>query len=363
MQIVAFIAGLTLVLFTGADMVNTLISTHTSNHRNWLTRRFYITAWRTLRALGRRLSNSGRETLYARFAPASIVLLLAVWSALQVVGFGLIWWSFGGLNNQISIFDSIYYSGVVYFTVGFGEFVPTEAVPRLGAIIEALTGVMSVALVIGFIPALYAAFSTREQKLLTLDDGSEQRITPTNLVKARCPNGDPHDLLEYLASWESWVAEIMETHRSFTMLMLFRSQHPGQHWITALGLITDAALHAEIMTETEGRSGYWLIRRTTRLLQMLTQDADISSYERVRTDEDIARFQELYDDLEDHGFDLISFEQATERGRELRSLYAPRMEYLIDLLDAPRGFWGHKIGYTRDFGYRYLNEESPFPNA
>ena len=37
------------------------------------------------------------------------------------------------------------------------------------------------------------------------------------------------------------MAEVLESHVSYPMLALFRSQHPGQSWVTALGLVTDAA--------------------------------------------------------------------------------------------------------------------------
>lgn len=44
------------------------------------------------------------------------------------------------------------------------------------------------------------------------------------------------------------------------------------------------------------------------------------------------------------GFDLVEREEARAHTRELRSLYGAELELLIDLLEAPRGFWGHSIG-------------------
>jgi len=51
----------------------------------------------------------------------------------------------------------------------------------VGALFEAMGGVLTAALVMGYLPSLYAAYSERERKLMTLDDTSEGRITPTNL--------------------------------------------------------------------------------------------------------------------------------------------------------------------------------------
>ncbi|MFP5308763.1 MAG: hypothetical protein ACLGIR_04200 [Actinomycetes bacterium] len=50
-------------------------------------------------------------------------------------------------------------------------------------------------------------------------------------------------------------------------------------------------------------------------------------------------FRELYDRLEAHGFELVPYEWAWEHAQRLRDTYAPQMEFLIDELLAPRGFW------------------------
>ena len=348
MEVLAVIVGVLLVLSVLADLTNTLVTTTTAQGRFWLTRVLYVQTWTIVRRVGHLFGKeSRRESLYATFAPLSVILMLLAWVAQQVLGFGLIWWGLGGVDGAAGLADSIYYSGVVYFTLGFGEIVPTDQVPRFGALIEAFSGVLTTALVIGYLPALYSAYSVREQKLLTLDDGTEGRMTPTNLVLARAPDGDPRQLDDFFGEWEAWVAQVMETHTTFPMLMLFRSQHPGQHWITALGVVTDAALHMEMCEGSEGRAPYWMMRRSIRLLQHLTSHADLSSY-RAELDEayvDPTQFRELYDDLAAHGFPVKPFDEALAASRELRRHYDAPLEFMIDTLEAPRGFWGHAIGH------------------
>ena len=348
MEVIAVVVGVVLVLSVLADLTNTLVTTTTAQGRLWLTRILYVQTWLVVRRVGHLLGKeTRRERLYATFAPLSVILMLLTWVTQQVVGFGLIWWGLGGVDGAEGLWDSIYYSGVVYFTLGFGEIVPTDQVPRFGALIEAFSGVLTTALVIGYLPALYSAYSVREQKLLTLDDGTEGRMTPTNLVLARAPDGDPRQLDDFFSEWEAWVAQVMETHTTFPMLMLFRSQHPGQHWITALGVVTDAALHMEMCEGSDGRAPYWMMRRSTRLLQQLTEHADLSSY-REELDEayvDEVQFRQLYDDMASHGFPVKPFDEALAATRELRRRYDAPLEFMIDTLEAPRGFWGHSIGY------------------
>ena len=323
MSALAIVVGVVLVVSVLADVVNTLVATTTSRSRWWLTRILYRNSWALVSALGARISNEHRrERLFSLFAPVSVLLMLCAWVLQQVIGFGLIWWGIGGVSGIDSLLDAIYFSGVVYFTVGFGEVVPVDAVPRFGALIEAFSGVLTTALVIGYLPALYSAYSEREQKLLTLDDGSEGRITPTNLVLSRSPGGDPSELDSFFSEWEAWIAQVLETHTTFPMLALFRSQHEGQNWITALGLVTDAALHVELTEGGQGRSAYWALRRGVRLLHHLTDGVDLSEY-RERLDEsfeasDGAQLHHLYEVLDSHGFPMLPFDEAVAHSRELR---------------------------------------------
>lgn len=362
MAILSVIVGCLLVLAVLADVVNTLVTTTRSSGRYWLTVLFYTRAWRLVRAIGGRMSDEGKERLYGLFAPLSVIGMLAIWVTLQVFGFGLIWWGLDGIDGAGSFGDSLYYSGVVYFTLGFGEIVPSDAVPRAGALFEAFSGVLTTALVIGYLPALYGAYSQREQKLLTLDDGTEERMTPTNLVMARCPNADPREMDAFFGEWEAWAAQVMETHTTFRMLTLFRSQHPGQNWITALGVVMDAALHIEMMEGGHGGPAYWFLRRGTRLLQMQTEGIDLeaktSEMQAAFDDDGENRFlHPLYDSLSEHGFPMRPYDEAFAATQVLREKYAPAMEQMIDILDAPRGFWGHAIGHRLDTATFQVVEE------
>ncbi len=365
MAFIAVVVGLLLVLSVLADLVNTLVSTATSQRRWWLSVILYRRTWWSVRALAARAPNEAtKEIILAIYAPVSVLMLLTAWVIQQVIGFGLIWWGLGGVDGADGLFDSIYYSGVVYFTLGFGEVVPVSVVPRVGSLIEAFSGVLTTALVIGYLPALYAAFSDRERKLMTLDDGTEERITPTSLLLSRAPTGEVDDVLRFFEGWEEWVAGVIETHSTFPMLSLFRSKHAGQSWITALGLLCDAALQCQIIADAKDRAPYWLIRRSIILFNELTAHVDLSEY-RARldatyeTDSDAEHehlFRGLYDTLAERGFELTDYEVARADTLELRRLYDAQLEYLIDALLAPRGFWGHKIGHQVQSMRGFLGE-------
>jgi hypothetical protein len=50
-----------------------------------------------------------------------------------------------------------------------------------------------------------------------------------------------HLLDEFWTEWQTWFAELEETHTSLGMLSFFRSPQPHRSWITAAGAVLDAA--------------------------------------------------------------------------------------------------------------------------
>ena len=342
-ELVAVIGGALLVLFALADLVNTLVSTYTSYARWWPSRWIGRATFISIRSVARRLpeDSTSRERMLAVFGPMLLIELLFVWALLQVCGFGLIWWGLGDIPTIGGLGDAWYYSGVIFFTVGFGEIVPTEIVPRAGAILEAFFGVITVALVIGYLPSLYAAYSDRERTLATLDAGGTERITPTALVMAWAPDADPKKIDAQFERWENWAAGILETHSTVPLLALFRSHDQRQNWVTGLGLLCDAALHAQIIMGATDGHGYWFLRRAEAVFREMTQGVDLTAYQ--LSPETLAGnqhlFRNLYTELTAHGFQLRPYEEAVEYTRQARQSFAPAMEYLIDDLLCPRGFW------------------------
>jgi Ion channel len=342
MRILASALGLLIVIGVFADMTNTMIATRTRRGKWWLTFRFYNKSWRLLRLIAQRNKDvERRERFLALFAPASLLMLLTIWVSLQAFGYALIWWGSDGLNGSTNFGDAFYYSGVVFFTLGFGDIVPAGFIPRYGTLIEAFNGVLSIALVISYLPSLLGAYAKRERRVMTLDDGGVNQITPTSLLIARSPNRDPADLSGFFEEWEMWVADAIEAHSAYPMLPFFRSHHTAQNWVTALDLVTDVALSCQVMVTGHDREPFWMIRRTTHFVQLLTRGADLSRFEPPSLELATQRFDAHYEQLAAAGFAMLPIDQARSIAIELRAGYSPGLEFLADQLLVPREFWGH----------------------
>ena len=138
---------------------------------------------------------------------------------------------------------------------------------RTLTLLETLTGVVTIALMISLSAGVVRRVPRREARLLTLDDPMGGRITPMRVIALNAPGGDVEMLYRAFGEWEMWTADVLESHVSYPMLALFRSQHAGQSWVTALGVVTDAAtLASACMEGAQSREPYFLYRRGRRAI-------------------------------------------------------------------------------------------------
>ena len=98
--------------------------------------------------MGRRASPERREEFLGLYGPLSLLGLLVLWVVLLVAGWGAVWW---GLRPAVSgvgsYLDAVYFAGVGFFTVGFGDVLPTGGLARLLVLVEAFMGLVTMALV------------------------------------------------------------------------------------------------------------------------------------------------------------------------------------------------------------------------
>jgi len=281
-----------------------------------------------------------REAFLSIYGPLSLLTLLIFWVTMQVLGWGLVWWGLrNGIHTISSLLESVYYAGIGFFTVGFGDVVPIASAPRILVLVEAFMGLVTMALLIGFMPNAFSAYSTREELVSTLDDLSGERVTPLGLIEAYARTGDATELYQMFDRWEMWTASVLESHSSYPMLMTFRSKQPGQSWIAASVIVTEtAALCVSIIDGPPDHRALKLCRRTAqmagRLENAIALEGIISSRATIEIPDE--RLQVIYDRMGELGFERRSFAEARRRIDTWHEAYMPAMTALVArLLIAP----------------------------
>lgn len=346
LRALALVGGAALVLLILADAIGTLIVTRARTARWRPTRLWYTSTWSCTRIAASRLPSRGGDFVLNVYPALSLLGLLLIWLACLGAGWATIYWGLAervaGHGDWVSL---AYYSGTSLLTPAFGV-AGGEGV-RFLSLVETLTGLGTIALLISYLPALYGAYSRRETRLLTLDDPIGGRLTPLRVIAVHASGQNLELFNHFCADWEMWTAEVLESHSSYPMLALFRSQHPGQSWITALGVVTDAAtLACAAIVGAEVREPYFLYRRGRRAvadiaaaLNIPDEPADTSSL--TRENVEIA-----WNGLNELGLELRDKEETWRRLLELRDPYGNRLQQLIDYTLAPHGFWGHSAEAT-----------------
>lgn len=264
MRVVALIAGLLCCGGVMLDAFQTIILPRRPTGRFRITRFFYLVTWKPWVWMAKWMKTGRtREQIYSVFGPVSVLLLLVVWAVLLTFGFSLLFFAMGTPFQDGSLPPSqhawsrlqtdIYVSGTTLTTLGPGDVVPRHHLARWLMILESGTGLGFVALVIGYVPVLYQAFSRREVSVALLDARAGSPPTAGELLRRHAFDGGQEALITLLVEWERWSADILESHISYPILCYYRSQHDNQSWISALTAVLDTC--ALLIATTLGPEG------------------------------------------------------------------------------------------------------------
>jgi len=290
------------------------------------------TLWVPWRAVANLLPRQACDTMLGIFGPFGLVAILVLLSAAVIMCFAGLHWAvstrLGG--PRPAAFGSDLYFSAGAFVSATNPTTPTAAAGRVLQIWGAATGLGFLAIAIGYLPALYQAFSRRETAIARLDPRAGSPPSAGRLLERTGQRGGWNELDEYLLEWETWTAELMETHLSYPILGYFRSQHADQNWLAALTTIVDACAYALAYGSEEATEGAELTFRIGRHAladlahtvspRRLERDPEPQSRQRLN-DEDLAALRSR---LEGSGLHSEADEQfCAERLEELRASYEP----------------------------------------
>src|SRR3984893_7603928 len=129
-----------------------------------------------------------RENFLGIYGPLGLLFLLSTWILGIIMGFASLQWACGSgysAPEGVPTFATdLYVSGTTFFTLGLGDVIPKTAVARAFTVIEAGLGFGILAIVIGYLPVLYQAFSRREVNISLLDARAGSPPTAAELLRS-----------------------------------------------------------------------------------------------------------------------------------------------------------------------------------
>jgi hypothetical protein len=207
-----------------------------------IVRSVFNYTWRPWRRLARMLPQQAADTMLGVYGPLGLLLNLVLWVAGLMLGYACLQWAGGShlaVGHRVNFGNDLYFSAATMTTDGPASLAPQSTFARAIQVIDAGSGLAVLAIVIGYLPSLYQAFSRREATVSQLDARAGSPPSAGRLVIRSTQRDGWPALNRYLSSWETWVAELMETHLAYPVLAYFRSQHVNQNWLSAICTLLD----------------------------------------------------------------------------------------------------------------------------
>ena len=338
LQIVVFVLGLAVVGGTILSAMRTFVLPRSA--RDVLTAAVFITTGYVFRLRTRKSdSYSDRDRIMALYAPVSLLLLPLTWLTFVLVGYTGMFWAIGvePLETAFKV------SGSSLLTLGFAT---ADGVPRTVLMFsEASIGLFLVALLISYLPTMYSAFSRRENAVTLLEVRAGSPPFAVELIERYNRLKRFDKLNELWVAWESWFADLEETHTSLAALAYFRSPQPDRSWITAAGVVLDAAaIYASSLdvprspaAELSMRSGYVALRRIADFYG-IPYDPDPSPSDPISIGRE--EYDAVYDQLAGAGLPMrADREQAWRDFAGWRVNYDTVLVIMAGFVMAPYALW------------------------
>jgi hypothetical protein len=294
-------------------------------------------AWRPWRGLAKLLPDRAADTMLGLYGPFGLLLNLALWVLGMVVGYAALQWAGSSrltVGHGVSFGQDLYFSAATIVSSGTGNLSAHTSYARVIQVMDAASGLLVLAIVIGYLPALFQAYSKREATVSQLDARAGSPPSAGRLVIRATRRGGWPAINDYLGEWETWTAELMETHLSYPILASYRSQHVNQSWLAALCTVLDSCALtiavAPVGTVDAARSTFAIARHAV---------ADLSYTFRTTPTPPVvdrlpmASLERLIADLREGGVE-IEEEPGTVFTRllRMRELYEPYVNALADKL-------------------------------
>jgi Ion channel len=339
-DVLIFVAGTLILIVIAADVFETIVVPRPSPGPHRLSRYLVKVSWRIWRWLGARTRTGlARDGFYGIYAPGAVIVLLSAWLALLVLGFGLLFYALRAdlVPAPTDLGTCLYFAGTSVLTLGFGDEVATGMLARLVSVVAAGSGLGVVALVITFLFSLYGSYQRREALVVTLSSRAKAPPSAVVLLETYARLDLVGELPALFAAWESWAAEVLDSHVAYPLLGYFRSSHDNISWLSALGAILDACALVLTTVEDIPRGQAELTKRGGAHLV-----EDISNVVGLRGDGSRvgqAEFDEAYERLRVAGYRLGDPDESWHRFERGRATYAGRLEALATYWATPATAW------------------------
>ncbi len=335
---IALVGGIAVLVVDAGGVVRVLIVPRSpARGTSLLPMRLTRAAFRHVARSRRRFHSKDR--ILALSEPVALLVLLATWLGLDVLGFTLVDLGLGAPTWHAAFAEA----GSSVFTLGFATGHRTGA--QAADFVAAASGMILVALQIAYLPTLYAAFNRRETLVTLLESRAGAPAWGPELLARHHLVGLDGNLPRLWADWERWSADVAESHTSYPSLLYFRSPRALNSWIVSLVAVLDAAaMHLALDPDGSAIEARMCVRMGFTCLRDIAAVIGIDYDPDPDPDDAIALPRQAFDDAVAHLVG-IGFRCTRPPGERWEHFRGWRVNYetiayaLATALDAPPAPW------------------------
>ena len=342
LPVLSFVLGVAIVIYVMEAAVRTVVLPRAS--RPSLSTAVFRGVVATAKfAASRRKRYEDQDAVLSGIAPVGLLAIAISWIILVLIGFSFMFWA---TDPDMGAAGAYGLSGSSITTLGF---VPADtAFQQTLAFTEAILGLLLLTLLISYLPSIYSGFQKREQKVALLEVRAGKPPSADVMLTRFNSIGWMGDLSAEWLTWESWFAELEESHTTHASLPWFRSNSPERSWVTSAGAVLDAAAiwtsSVEGLSASEHASSRLTIRAGFISLRQIARsegipfDPDPESTDPITIQR--SEFDGVLDELEAVGVSIVD-----DRDQAWRDFAGWRVNYdspllgLAQLLRVPYAPW------------------------
>jgi hypothetical protein len=212
-----------------------------------LSGRLAFRFWQVWVKATRRASRDRRRRILGRIGPLLIPLTVSLWAGLVIAGFALLYfpWMPGafhagsGIPPLRSFGDAVYYSGVTFFTVGYGDAVPVTPGLRLLAMLEGGSGFALVTLVVSYFTSVYGAYAGQKVTAESVHYQAGSSPDAARVIAGYLHAGSAESIVGEVGRLRDGLVDIRSSYASYPILHYFVASDPQRSLVRLLFVVQD----------------------------------------------------------------------------------------------------------------------------
>ena len=237
--------GIGLLGLVALDIYRTIL--HSRGRSGPVTEALTRAVWRLVRGVAFRRSRLGRHRLLNHVGPLLLPGIVATLVALLILGYALVYWPHLPADFNVQekaqssrAIEALYFSGITFTTLGYGDIAPRSTPMRLLALSEALTGFGFISLAVTYLVSLTAALERKRAVALSFYHQARQGADVAGLLINHFVGGRFVGLESIFAGAARDLQGLLESHIEHPLIHYFHPTHVHKSLPRMLFLVLEA---------------------------------------------------------------------------------------------------------------------------